>query len=197
MRGFNYKKTVQALNYIAAKYGGTINKMKAIKLIWLSDRLHLRNFGRTITGDTYFAFKYGPVPSSTRDILESNSSFLSDEELDYSSQYLSIISKRDYSSVGMPLMKVFSETDISSIDEVVQTYGKYDQFQLSDISHEFPEWKKWEREFSQKMGSRFLIDFEDFFKDSTEENSLFKQDATDLQLIKNLYLRVDDNRTNQ
>ncbi|HVU56130.1 MAG TPA: Panacea domain-containing protein [Puia sp.] len=171
--------------------------MKAIKLIWLSDRLHLRNFGRTITGDTYFAFKYGPVPSSTRDILESNSSFLSEDELSYSTNYLSIISNREYSSAGAPLMKVFSETDISTIDEVVKAYGKYDQFQLSDISHEFPEWKKWEKAFTQKMGSRFLIDFEDFFKDAADEKPLFKQDLANLQLVKDLYLRVDDNSANK
>jgi hypothetical protein len=31
MRRFNYKKTVQSLNFFAVNEGGSINKMKAIK----------------------------------------------------------------------------------------------------------------------------------------------------------------------
>jgi len=48
MVGFNHKKAVQTLAYFAQKEGGVINKMKAFKLIWLSDRLHLRKYGRPI-----------------------------------------------------------------------------------------------------------------------------------------------------
>jgi uncharacterized phage-associated protein len=191
MKVFNCKKTVQALNYIAKNYGGTVNKMKAIKLIWLSDRLHLRTYGRMITGDSYFALPYGPVPSSTRDILE-KSSFLSEEEAEYSSQFLVTGSGKSYSSKGEPNMRVFSETDISALEDVINAYGKYDQFELSDLSHEFPEWKKWEKALKQKMGTRFNIDVEDFFKDPIEQKPLFKEDLDNLQLVKNLYLRVDE-----
>src|ERR1700722_8229553 len=157
--------------------------MKAIKLIWLSDRLHLRTYGRMITGDSYFALPYGPVPSSTRDILE-KSSFLSEEEAEYSSQFLVTGSGKSYSSKGDPNMRVFSETDISVLEDVINAYGKYDQFELSDLSHEFPEWKKWEKALKQKMGTRFNIDVEDFFKDPIEQKPLFKEDLDNLQLVK-------------
>lgn len=191
MRGFNYKKTVQALSYIATKQGGTINKMKAIKLIWLSDRFHLRNFGRTITGDTYFAFKFGPVPSTTRDILET-SSFLSDEELAYSSEFIVVNNRLEYSSKLPPNLKVFSDSDISAINQVIDEYGKYDRFELSEISHSFPEWKRWEDKFKNENSGRFPIDFEDFFKGLPMEKPLFKQDEENIHLIKNLYFRIDD-----
>ena len=106
MRGFNYKKSVQALNILAFKNGGVINKMKAIKLIWLSDRLHLRKFGRTITGDDYYALPNGPVPSATRDILES-SNFLDDVASDYAKEYITEIDKYNYTSVIKANTKVF------------------------------------------------------------------------------------------
>ena len=190
MRPFNYRKSVQALNYIARKFGGTVNKMKAIKLIWLSDRLHLRTYGRTITGDTYFALKLGPVASGTRDLLE-NSSFLSEDEAEYSIQNLKTgIDKQYYSSTGEPNLKVFSQTDIDVIDQVIQAYGKYDQFDLSTISHEFPEWKKWQKALEQKQGTRYPIDLEDFFKDSDRERPLFKEESSNLQVVKDLYLNV-------
>jgi uncharacterized phage-associated protein len=190
MRPFNYRKSVQALNYIAKKSGGTVNKMKAIKLIWLSDRLHLRTYGRTITGDTYFALKLGPVASGTRDLLES-SSFLSEEEAEYRLQNLRTDTDRQYySSIEEPNLKVFSQTDIDVIDQVINAYGKYDQFDLSNISHEFPEWKKWQKALEQKQGTRYQIDLEDFFKDSDRERPLFKEESSNLQVVKDLYLNV-------
>jgi hypothetical protein len=44
--------------------------MKAYKLLWLADRYHLRQYGRTITGDTYFALPLGLIPSDAKNILE-------------------------------------------------------------------------------------------------------------------------------
>ena len=50
------RKIIQALTYIAYQQPGhKINSMKAYKLLWLADRYHLRQYGRTITGDTFFA----------------------------------------------------------------------------------------------------------------------------------------------
>ena len=79
MVGFNYKKAVYTLAYFALKEGGAINKMKAFKLIWLSDRLHLRKYGRPILNDVYFALPMGPIPSNTKDIAD-NSDFLAETE---------------------------------------------------------------------------------------------------------------------
>jgi uncharacterized phage-associated protein len=190
MRGFNYKKAVQALNIIALKSGGTVNKMKAIKLIWLADRLHLRKYGRTITGDVYFALPHGPVPSTTKDIVSLNSFTLSEDEFTYIDEYLSIIGRYDYQSSKEPYLKVFSKTDIASIEEVYKFYGKYDQYELRDISHRFPEWKRWEQKIGQ-TNSRFLMDYRDFFKDPDIISPLFKDDPEDLALIESLFFRTE------
>ena len=46
------RKIIQALAYIAYHQPGhKVNSMKAYKLLWLADRYHLRQYGRTITGD--------------------------------------------------------------------------------------------------------------------------------------------------
>jgi len=67
---FDCRKTTQALNYFAIKAGGTINRMKAIKLVYLADRYHLRKYCRLITNDIYFAMDNGPVASGVKDIAE-------------------------------------------------------------------------------------------------------------------------------
>src|SRR5258708_1972783 len=143
MRGFNYKKAVQALNLLAINNGGILNKMKAIKLIWLADRLHLRKFGRSITGDEYYAMPNGPVPSGTRDVLE-GTNFLDDMASDYASEYISAVDKYNFKSLSSPNLNVFSDTDIESLDIVFLKFGHFDHFALSDLSHFFPEWKKHE-----------------------------------------------------
>ena len=65
-----YKKATQALNFLAKKKGGKINRMKALKLIYFADRLHLRTYGRPIIGDDYWAMQFGPVPSCTNNIAK-------------------------------------------------------------------------------------------------------------------------------
>jgi len=191
MQGFNYKKSVQSLNFFAIGRGGKINKMKAIKLVWFADRLHLCQFGRTITGDTYFALPHGPVPSTTRDILESNSFSLSDDELNYSGEYLKIDGEYYFSSNKEPYLKVFSKTDIDSLQKVLLKYGMYSQYQLRDISHQFPEWKRWESALNSKIASRFTMDYMDFFKNGEGNNPLFDEDPEELQLVENLYSRAE------
>lgn len=188
MRGFNYKKAVQALNFLAEKNGSPLNKMKAIKLIWLADRLHLRTYGRTITGDVYFALPYGPVPSTTRDILEINSFSLSDDELNYSNEYLVITDKLNYNTNKVPNTKVFSKTDLDILEKILEKYGAFDQFTLSKLSHQFPEWKKYESALKQKVASRFEMNYIDFFEDVDDSTKLFIADPSSTQLAKDIYL---------
>jgi uncharacterized phage-associated protein len=190
MRGFNYKKAIQALNFFALQDGGNFNKMKAIKLVWLSDRLHLRKYGRTITGDIYFALPHGPVPSTTRDILELNAFSLSEDECCYADEYLVITGKYDYKSNKEPNLKVFSKTDLDILSTINNYYGRYDHYALRDISHKFPEWKKWESKIG-KVGSRFLMDYKDFFKDDEGYNPVFHENPEDLELTENIFFRKE------
>lgn len=189
INGFNHKKAIQSLCFFAIKEKNNLNKMKAIKLIWLSDRLHLRKYGRTITGDMYFALKFGPVASNTRDILE-ESSFLSDEEKIYSIEFINILDKYTFSHKSFN-ENVFSKTDLDTLSEVYAAYGELDQFQLSEISHQFPEWKKFESSLNRNKSSRYLMNFEDFFKNADNVNSVFNENVEDLELSKALYFRLE------
>lgn len=190
MRGFNYKKAVQSLNYLAVKNGGVLNKMKAIKLIWLADRLNIRKFGRTITGDEYYALKNGSVPSATRNILES-SDFSEDMALDYSSGYIES-DRFDYKSIASPNLKVFSKTDIETINIIFDKYKDLDHFALSSLSHQFPEWKKFESALDKKLSSRFSIDISDFFKNVDDGYGLFQDSEESIKISKKVFDERND-----
>jgi uncharacterized phage-associated protein len=168
---FNYKKTTQALNYLATKQGGKINKMKALKLIYLADRYHLRKYGRLITNDTYFAMDYGPVPSSAKDIAEA-SDFLSESEQDYSCKYVKPENNLSVKSLDSPDMTMFSETDLEALNFVWKKFGHLNQFDLVEVTHQFPEWTRHKK--SLEMDSRVQMDIIDFFEDSkTDFDKLF------------------------
>lgn len=186
MRGFSFKKSVQALNLFAINNGGKINKMKAIKLIWLADRLHIRMYGRTITGDTYFALQNGPIPSATRDILE-KSNFVEDIAKDYSSEYISEIDNYNYESIAPGKYNVFSQTDLEVLEIIYKTFGELDHFALSEYSHKFPEWKKFEVALNNKISSRFEIEILDFYINVDEKSGLFNDDEEDLNISKSIY----------
>lgn len=187
MRGFNYKKVVQSFNFFAIKDGGRENKMKALKLIWLSDRLHLREYGRMISNDDYYALPNGPVPSASRDILQKSSFFKDDIAQDYAEQYIKIVNQYTYASIQDIDYKVFSKSEIEILNKIYDNFGNKNQYDLSKLSHEFPEWKKFKLAFDRKLSSRFPIKPEDFFKDYVEKSNLFVNEKEYTELSKDIY----------
>lgn len=184
MRGFNFQKCVQILNFFAVKEGGIMNKMKALKLVWLSDRYHLRQYGRTITEDTYYALKNGPVASATRDVLEGQQ-FIEDIATEYAANFISQVSKYEFKSLKDIDYDVFSQSDIEVIELIYSEYGSYDKFKISEFSHDFPEWKKYESSLIANQSSRYTIDILDFFKPVRNE-PLFETDE-DVDLAMKIY----------
>ena len=75
------------MNFLARQAGGSIHKLKALKLVYFADRYHLRRYGRPVIGDEYLAMQYGPVPSNTKDIAEMGD-FLGQEERDYARAFI-------------------------------------------------------------------------------------------------------------
>src|SRR3990172_5330871 len=142
---FDFKKATQALNCLAKKFGGNINKMQAIKLIYFADRYHLRKYGRPVTNDEYVAMGYGSVGSKTKDIAE-NTTFLDKIESEYSKRYIKNQGQYDIQSINEVDTDVFSDSDTEALDFAINHLGKFNQFDLADISHAYPEWKKFEHE---------------------------------------------------
>jgi uncharacterized phage-associated protein len=188
MQGFNYKKSVQVLNYFACEQKGSIDKLKALKLMWLVDRLHLRKYARPISNDSYFAMKLGPVPSGSKDLID-GSTFLSEEELAYRNQF---IGKADNNSQFISLAKVdpiiFSQTDRECIKAVADHYAKMPTFELSNLSHQYPEWTKFAASLASGESSRFQMDYEDFFENPLSiRDPFFAMDEDHLALSKEIY----------
>jgi len=149
--------------------------MKAGKLVYLSDRLHLRSYGRSITNDTYVAMKNGPVPSKTKDIVL-KSAWFEPEVIEYTNTYLSDPKDFSFNSIKNVDLNVFSKTDIKVMDEVYDYYGIRDQYELSEYSHYFPEWKRYENDLKSGVAKSFYIDLNDFFENGLTDKPFSQSD---------------------
>lgn len=106
---------------------------KLFKILWFADLMHLKKYGRTITGDTYIAMVRGPVPSILYDEIKNprNAYF---ERFDKGSEkgFLKLRKKADESFL--------SETDKEILQASFDKYKDYDHRTLTDASHQ-SAWK--------------------------------------------------------
>lgn len=141
---FNLEKTVQALNFFCIENGGTINRLKAMKMLFLADKTHLNKYGRNISGDAYVAMEMGPVLSNTWNLLrpEKKKALVIKDWYSYLAKYL------EFESIVMLRSKQhiddgeFSNSDIICLKATADSFLRIPQNQLIKILHTFPEWEK-------------------------------------------------------
>jgi len=166
---FSHRKATQALNWLASQAGGRLNKMAALKLVFFADRYHLRKYGRPLTGDSYLAMNFGPVPSGTKDIAYL-SDFLSNSERTYAEAYLQRSSDpHSFESRADADSRVFSQTDVEALDFAWSQFGRFDQFELAEITHSYPEWKRHEAALKSNETTRVNMSYTDFLDDAPPE----------------------------
>ena len=181
---FKYEAATQALNYLAAKSGGALNKLKALKLIFFADRYHLRKYGRPVTGDEYLAMSYGPVASSVKDIAEM-SSFLDPKVADYAKHYVKPVNKNVYRSVAAVDTDQLSESDIEALDFSWSKFGAIGKYELAEVTHEYPEWKR--HESALKHFANVRMDYLDFLDDAPAScDPCFPLTADDKEVVADM-----------
>lgn len=166
----DHQKVTQTLNYLANKSGGQINKMKALKLLFFADRYHLRNYGRPVSGDQYWAMKQGPVASMALNLADNSE--LDDVEREYLDRFLSR-SENKYvlCSVGQVDEDVFSDSDLEALEFAWATFGHLDKWTLVELTHAYPEWNKHEPRLGEWI-RRARMEYADFFLDPRDDEPL-------------------------
>ena len=161
---FSHRKATQALNFLARQAGGSLHKLKALKLVYFADRYHLRRYGRPVIGDEYLAMEYGPVPSNTKDIAELGD-FLGKEEREYARTFIRPNEHHSYSSERAVEEKVFSQSDREALAWAWKKFGQVARFELAKMTHAYPEWRRHEAALNAKLVSRAPMNYRDFLED--------------------------------
>jgi uncharacterized phage-associated protein len=141
-KGFNSKKAAQVIAYLALKSPShRLHVVKAVKLVYLADRMCLESYGFPIIDDDRVSMPHGPVNSTTYRYINGEC-----ESADWSSLL------RDRSNHEVSLKShahvddwdELSDAEIDILDTVWDRFGGMNQWQLRDWTHEkknVPEWE--------------------------------------------------------
>jgi uncharacterized phage-associated protein len=188
------RKILQALYYIQSRAPtdneDRFNIVYLLKMIYFSDRYHLRHYGNLATQDTYYAMKMGPVASVTYDLLKKAGRNMTPTEI----EQLSYVKELDEYSVEIEAQ---GSEDLSisfkkAMDFTLKEFGQFKWGKQSDLSHCYPEWKKHEQALT-RANPRILMDIKDFFDDIDDDKQLselgkdsdpFREDREFLMLLR-------------
>lgn len=168
---FDEQKAAEASSCLLSANGGCLPYMKLIKLLYIADRRSLTMYHSSITTDSYFSMKFGPVPTSILDCIKHADEYPSD------SPWNSSIKTRGYDVI---LKKTFSQRFLSQeerdlLETVNSEYKGKDQFDLSDITHAFPEWYN-------PGDSRIPLPIEDILQATISDDNKREEAASDIRM---------------
>jgi len=164
----NIEKIIQVFYYIQQRTDVT-SKLELIKFLFFADRINIRERFSLISFDTYVAMKYGPVASNSLDILNKENERLnnfSTKELKFLDNIKEIDKKkRIINPIDFDLL---SRNEMESLDKSIALFYRK---KLVDISHDYPEWKRYKTYFEQNNKSSKNIVMDDFFKNPDPNDS--------------------------
>jgi len=165
---FKPEKFASAVAYLVSLRPG-LTKKQLCKLLYLADKEHLLKFGRTITGDRYFALEQGPIPTKGLDAMNLKGDRRNIEAL----LKFGRLSGWVFCLSQDPDLKPLSRSDIGVLDQISDQFGEFPAWQLEKLTHEEPAYKK-----AKPNGP---MSFELFFEGHAES-----------ELLKTILLEGDD-----
>ena len=182
----DYRKIVQAVAYLAQKSGAEgLNRLHAFKLLYLADRDHLRRCGSLITGDSYNAMKFGPLPVAAERLLKSKRA--PEAERGYADQYLRMESTgRTSAMIHCKAVDSdqLSKQEIDSLDLAWSVYQRTPD--IVEYTHEFPEWKRADKKRVAGVAA-VPMKIEDFFLAAPKDVEYCAADPEWVSSSKELY----------
>jgi uncharacterized phage-associated protein len=139
MAKINEKKYKNAVLFFANKIcNGTLGKLKLMKLLYYLDFDFFEKYGRSVTGDEYLRFEYGPVPRMGEKILKQ----MRGKEIKiitrkmpkgYNDQ-MHIEATKEFDPV------VFSKEEIIMMEEIADKWEKFSGTEMKTASHGEAPW---------------------------------------------------------
>ena len=175
---FDEKKATDAAAYLLSLNGNKLPYMKLMKLLYIADRISLSEYHYSITTDSYYSMKFGPVVSGIYDCIRHW------DELPSSSPWQNTISinKSKYEAVLLNSNSTFamlSDEEKDILKQANDSNDKESQFEISEFTHTFPEWK-------DPGNSRIPLPIEDIINATVRDENEKKEALSDLDLSANL-----------
>ncbi len=143
MKRFSEQKALAAILYLINKTG-KIDLYALLKTLYYADKYHFQQWGRTITSDTYYRRRLGPVPSKIYDMLKSvRGDGVWSRDLSGSFDFVDPITIIPKTKADLERL---SQTDIEELDKSFAERGQNEFIQLCEEVHQDPAFKRSQRE---------------------------------------------------
>ena len=136
---FKPRKFASVVAYLAARRPG-VTKKELCKIIYFADKEHLLRYGRTITGDRYYALEQGPVPTRGLDALNGKNKHPEDDA--EVAKYGKVRGSTFEPNGKPPDLKAFSKSDLKVLDDVFQEIGHLPAWELEQRSRQEAAWAR-------------------------------------------------------
>ena len=151
---FHLEKAVEAAAILLKLHGKPMKYLGLLKMLYIADRIALEQMEQPITGDHYVSMNYGPVLSGVYDLIKGKPV---DEALPLWSKFISSRNEHHVALLADPGNEDLCEAEEEIIQQVYQTFGHLDPFQVAEWTHDLPEWQ-------DPHGSAIPIVVEDMLK---------------------------------
>ncbi len=170
---FNQEVTEKLIHwFVSSQKGHKMDKLALLKLVFFADRYHLRNFSRTITGDVYFAKQHGPVANNTYDLL---TQICGGKGSRWAKAHIIMPNTDKILAKGKGNISDFSESEMEAIKFVERNFGGFSMKKLEDLTHQYPEWKKFETLIDSKETKSVEMNLADMLSDSEESKEYYPE----------------------
>lgn len=139
VRKINEKKYKNAVLFFAKRIqNGTLGKVKLMKLLYYLDFDFFEKYGRSVTGDEYLRFEYGPVPRMGEKVLKQ----MTGKELKITrrkiatgvNDQLHIEAVKDFD------VDVFTKEELLMLEEIADKWEKFTGTEMKNASHGEAPW---------------------------------------------------------
>jgi len=131
-------KLENAILYFLSKADDpTLGKTKLMKLLYFADFDHYERHEVPLTGATYFRLDEGPVPKVAFDLLEK---LQSRGSITMTPIKMGTHLQHRYQAKAEPRVDLFSDTELQTLDDVVQRWAKTRSSEIVAATHDEAPW---------------------------------------------------------
>lgn len=142
---FDIQKKIQAAALLARLEGGRVDRVRLLKLLYIADRDSLAERGIPIIGGRVAALDNGPLHCDVYSMIKSEGEH--DAEVEAAREW-GVIFKNDNHSIVLktdPEILDLSEFEVEKLTDAWDRHKDLDTWELVEKTHEFEEWKRFQR----------------------------------------------------
>lgn len=157
----NKEKLANLLLYLIANNEPDYNdKLKLNKLLYFTDFISYKNTGKSITGLSYRAIPFGPVPTNYDFIFAHFSEKEKYIEPEFIQSHNSRVIECFHKLMDYDL-SLFNEEELETIHQVIKTFKDISSWELVEISHK-------ERSWNELSSSKKVVSYQEYGFDTNE-----------------------------